>query len=321
MNPFQDHYDSCNHGNPRDKYESLDDGPHLVDIEPVGLCNFSCLMCPTGVGALKRSQGFMSFDTYKNIIKKTEPFKSAIRYICWGESLLHPLFVEMVRTATKSGRITHLNTNASKLTPKMAGDLVEAGLTSIKFSFQGTDRETYKMMRQTDFFDGMLEAIGYMRDARRDGLPYISASTSVTDETPEMVGDFRKRLEPLVDHLSIGRTIFDFLDFNAVPKRHRERLMAAAAACTAEKNHPVPCPEVYDKLSIHWDGAVRVCCNDAVGETDLGNVNVNSMEEIWRHPTMEMYRKRLAVKDYSLPLCESCYDYQDLVDEHVHKIS
>ena len=292
----------------------------MVDIEPVGLCNFSCLMCPTGVNALKRSQGFMSFETYQNIIEKTAPFNSAIRYICWGESLLHPLFVEMVRKARKSGRITHLNTNASKLTPEYAENLVEAGLTSIKFSFQGTDRETYKMMRQTDFFDGMLDAIGYMRAAQRHGTPYIAASTSITDETPEMVTAFRERLEPLVDHLSIGRTVFDFLDFNAVPKRHRARLEAAAAACTAEKSHPVPCPEVYDKLSIHWDGAVRVCCNDATGETDLGNINTNSMEEIWRHPTIEKYRKKLARKDYSLPLCRDCYDYQGLVEDHVEKV-
>lgn len=316
MNPFQDHYDSCNHGNPRDKYESLDDGPHLVDIEPVGLCNFRCLMCPTGLQSLTRPQDFMSLETFDAILEKTEPFHSSIRFIGWGEPLMHPDIVEMVHLANRAGRLTHINTNASKMTAKLAMSLAASGLDSIKFSFQGTDRDTYKMMRQTDFFDGMLEAIGHMVKVQLDGQPFIAASTSTTDETPEMIEAFRVKLSPMVDHLSIGKTIFEFMDFAAVPKKYKERLEQAAKLCTVEKAHPVPCPEVYDKLTVHWDGSVRVCCNDYDGETDLGNVNLNSMGEIWRHPTMEKYRKKLARKDYSLPLCRDCYDYMDLTEEN-----
>ena len=152
INPFANHYALCNSGTSAEKYASLADGPHLVDIEPVGLCNFKCTFCPTGLGALGRPSGFMSAETHANILKKTQFPVADIRYIGWGESLMHPDIVSFVREATDAGRLSHINTNASKLTYGMACDLVDVGLTSIKFSFQGTDRETYKKMRPIEFF-------------------------------------------------------------------------------------------------------------------------------------------------------------------------
>ena len=213
------------------------------------------------------------------------------------------------------GRLTHINTNASKLTYGMACDLVDAGLTSIKFSFQGTDRETYKMMRRIDFFDGMIEAIETMRAARNNRVyPFIAASTTTTDETPEMIEGFKNRISPLVDHLGIGLTIFEFIDMASVPPKQRERLERAAAMATVVKKHPSPCPEVYNKLSIHWDGDIVTCCNAYDGKSKIGNINTDSMKDIWRHPLMETYRERLARNDYSLPYCEKCFDYLGLTE-------
>jgi radical SAM protein with 4Fe4S-binding SPASM domain len=71
---------------------------------------------------------------------------------------------------------------------------------------------------------------------------------------------------------------------------------------------------VFDKLSVHYDGSVRVCCNDFDGITNLGNVNEAPLSEIWRHPQMEEYRKRLSANEYGGKLCGSCYDYAGLTE-------
>lgn len=316
MNPFHAMYDAFNHGTSRGKLAGLPDGPVMVDLEPTALCNMRCTMCPTGLQALGRPAGFMSAETYGALLEKTQPFKSALRFIGFGEPLMHPDIVGMVARASEAGRLSHINTNGSKLTPPLAEQLVAAGLSSIKFSFQGTDSATYLAMRRTDFFEGLLEAIATMRRARGgERYPYIAASTSTTDETPEMVEAFRARMAPLVDGLSIGKTIFEYIDMAAVPPKHRARLEAAAELSTVTKRHPAPCPEIYEKLTVHWDGAVRVCCNDWSGTTDLGNIVDDEMATIWRHPTMEMYRGRVAERDYSLHLCDTCWDYMDLTEE------
>lgn len=314
MNPFDALYAVCNADTAVAKYAALPAGPSIVDIEPVGLCNMRCVMCPTGLQALGRAGGFMSAETFQAILDKTAPFKSAIRFIGWGEPTMHFQLPEFIRLAAAAGRLTHLNTNGSILMTRgaLANKLVAAGLSSIKFSFQGTDPETYYAMRRTDFFEDLLRAIARMREARDSyglGTPFIAASTTITVETPRQVLMFRERLEPLVDHLGIGSTIFEFIDMAAVPLKQRALLEEAAAAQTVVKRHPSPCPEIYDKISIHWDGSVRVCCNDYSGRTNLGNIVTDEFPSIWRHPIMEEYRVRVAEGRYEGPLCGSCWDY------------
>lgn len=305
MNPFLPLYQTCNQGPPEAKLVNLADLPIIVDLEPVGACNFRCVMCPTGLGMLGRPSGFMDKDTHAAILGKFP--QAALRYIGWGEPTLHPLLPFFIDRAKVDRRITHINTNGSLIDATLAGSLVDSGLDSIKFSFQGADRESYLKMRKTDFFDGMLEAIALMKSVRKDGKPWISASTTTTTESPEVIQSFIERMSGLVDHLSIGRTTFAFIDRERIPK---SRVEGFDKARVEDKiRHPIPCPEVFDKLTVHWDGAVRVCCNDYSGITNLGNVNTNTPGEIWRHPTMMEYRERLSRKEYEGPLCKTCDSY------------
>ena len=197
------------------------------------------------------------------------------------------------------------------MTGELAERLANAGLSSVKFSFQGVDKVSYREMRQTDFFEGMQEAIERIRGVRN--RPWIQVSTSTTYETPEQVEAFLELMSPLADQISIGKTIFEYMDLEAV-RTDKDLFRKLSALESTEKRHPDPCPEVFDKLSISVDGTARVCCNDYNGVTDLGNVNVSTLREMWRHPEIEAYRKRLAQKNYDAPLCETCWDYMDLTD-------
>lgn len=264
---------------------------------------------------MKRPSGFMGKDVFESIVDQCVDRCHGVRFIGWGEPLLHPEIVKFVSYATDNDILTHINTNASKLDMRMAEELVDAGLSSIKFSFQGVDGESYKAMRKTDFFEGMIKAIERMTVARgHRKFPYIAASTSTTEETKDQIESFRDRLEPIVDSLSIGKTIFGFMDLKAARLTDKEREMIEKMVAVESKtlHHPDPCPEVYDKLTIQWDGAVRVCCNDHSGATDLGNVKTSTLENIWVHPVITHYRERLANKEYSGPLCSVCYDYAGL---------
>lgn len=315
MNPFQSLYDSFNYGTSREKYDSLPDFPRMLDIELTSACNFRCLQCPVGNHSMTRPAVFMSANVFASIVDQCAPHGTALRLIGWGEPMLHPNIVDLIHYAAEAGLLIHLNTNASKLTPQVCEELVDAGLSSIKLSFQGVDRQSYLEMRRTDFFDGMIRAIGWMNDARgHRKLPFIAASTSITYESDEQVAEFRALMEPLVDHLSVGRTTFDFMDMKAVRLKPAEKAMLErlAGLQTVAKRHPDPCPEVFDKLSIHADGNAVVCCNAYDNEGVIGNVNDTPIAELWRHPTIEAYRERLARREYTGPLCGQCFDYMSL---------
>ncbi len=313
--PFAPLYDICNAGSNASKYGALADFPKIIDVELTSACNFRCKMCPTGNLSLTRPAGFMDMSLVTEIAKQCEPHGTAVRFIGWGEPLLHEFVAESVFRFTQRRLLSHINTNGSKLTPHMAQWLINAGLSSLKFSFQGVDRKSYEEMRGTDYFDGLLETAAMVKELRGTRpYPYLHISTSITDESSETVAAFRERAAQCADSVTIGHTTFDYMNWKAARLRPHEIevLKRLAGAQTVEKRHPTPCTEIFDKLSIHFDGSVRVCCNDHSGETNLGNVNDAPLADIWRHHQIEAYRKTLAAGRYEGPLCSVCYDYSDL---------
>lgn len=310
-NPFAPLYATCNSGSNASKYASLAPFPKIIDVELTSACNFRCLMCPTGNLSLKRPAGFMEQATFRALVTQC-PADTAYRFIGWGEPLLHPEITEFVGWPLG---LTHINTNGSKLTPALAEDLIRVGLKSLKFSFQGADRKSYAEMRNTDFFDELLAKAKMVKELRGTRpYPYLHISTSITYESSETVAAFRERAAQCADLVTVGHTTWDYFDSRAARLRPHEveRLEQLKALSTDKKRHPVPCNEIFDKLSIHYDGSVRVCCNDHSGETYLGNVNETPIAEIWRHPQIEAYRQTLAEGRYEGPLCSVCYDYSDL---------
>ena len=293
-NPFQWLHDECNSGPASRKYEELPPFPRMIDIELTNTCDFRCRMCPTGNRAMKRPVGFMAWETFEKIVDQCGPEGTALRFIGWGEPLMHPAFHRFLRYAKEALLLVHLNTNGSKMNDWMAGMLIKGHLDSIKFSFQGVDRQSYHDMRKTDFFEELFHKIRRMHMKRGDkGRPFMAVSTTITDETPEMVDRFRRRFGGVCDQVSVGRTVTGY--YGGEPDEGLE--------------HLDPCPEVYDKLSISWDGSVRLCCHDFNGTTNLGNVNAMTIETIWHDQLLHDYRVYLMAKIYDQAPCYDCWDY------------
>jgi radical SAM protein with 4Fe4S-binding SPASM domain len=67
-----------------------------------------------------------------------------------------------------------------------------------------------------------------------------------------------------------------------------------AAAPLNESAQGKKCAKPFRELSVRWDGAVAVCCNDWRGVMEIGNVNeVGHIDEIWQHPAMGAIRRHL----------------------------
>jgi len=74
------------------------------------------------------------------------------------------------------------------------------------------------------------------------------------------------------------------------------------------------CNEVYDKLSINWDGTVSACCGDYDNYMLVGNLNKSSIQDIWQN-SMELKQFRDMLNEFrhsELPLCKNCYDTMNL---------
>lgn len=222
-NPFTPLYQACNAGNSRHKFDNLPDFPRLLDVEMTNLCNFRCLMCPTGNFSQKREKGFMSPAVFGRIVEEIAGRGTGLRFIRWGEPLMNPDLISYLKAAKTAGALLHLNTNGSHLTEEMAHDLLAVPIDSIKFSFQGVDRASYAEMRNIDYFEELIGKIELLTRLRGDAdKPYVQVSTTITYETPDMVETFERQFQPLADAVNVGRTSFDWMDLNAVRLRPNE---------------------------------------------------------------------------------------------------
>jgi len=66
------------------------------------------------------------------------------------------------------------------------------------------------------------------------------------------------------------------------------------------------CTKPFRLLNINWQGWALVCCQDYHGQMKIGNVAQHTVIELWNHPILNEYRRRLYKKDRTLPLCRVC---------------
>jgi radical SAM protein with 4Fe4S-binding SPASM domain len=86
-------------------------------------------------------------------------------------------------------------------------------------------------------------------------------------------------------------------------------LMNRAGAIYKRKNprKNEPCQRPSCQLIIDWQGNVILCCNDYYSEYKLGNVNEESIIDIWQKPRFKEYRRALeSGKREAIKICAGC---------------
>lgn len=308
VNPFARLYDYQNKTPSDVQVNEMGDFPLLIDVELTNRCNMRCIFCAQR--AMKRARVNMTEEHYSMLLDETAPRGTPLRFIRWGEPLLHPRFLDFIRMAKEKGLLLHVTTNGLLMDQAMAAALVDLELDSIKFSFQGVDAKTYSEMRRADAFNkviGNLELLHLTRGRREK--PFIHVSTSITRENEEQVASFKALAGRFADSVEAGNTnlsrynIFE-LDLT---REERDAFMAMYEQETVDRQYK-HCPEVFTKLSVNSDGSVSACCGDYDNAFVVGNLGEDTLESIWKNQQMMEIRNILARMQHKrLTLCNSCY--------------
>jgi radical SAM protein with 4Fe4S-binding SPASM domain len=117
-------------------------------------------------------------------------------------------------------------------------------------------------------------------------------------------------IRPYVDHVGVGYTNLEYMDVSKAKlrKEEEERIQFLKSQQIKFGKHP-ECPEVFDKVSVNFDGSVSACCFDYDNEMIIGNLKESSIAQIWEAPAMRHYRTLLANMQHDqIGLCSKCYD-------------
>lgn len=68
----------------------------------------------------------------------------------------------------------------------------------------------------------------------------------------------------------------------------------------------IPCFMPFQQMIIRPDGKVSLCCNDALGKVTLGDLNMQTVQEVWNSKTYSEIREKTAEHPETVELCKHC---------------
>jgi MoaA/NifB/PqqE/SkfB family radical SAM enzyme len=220
------------------------------------------------------------------------------------EPLLHPDLVHFVRFSMAHGAAGfHITTNGTLMTRQLAGDLMDAGLTSIYFSMDAFSDEGYKAIRHgnlkdlTARVDAFLDEKAKRKANIRTGISMI-LQEPVLNEVDAFTDYWIKKTDVVI--------VYQLSRVQGIEDVHRGYFFDPPKQRT-------PCPLPWTEMYVLPEGEVITCCRadlmvGRVGIFCMGNVSKNSLQEVWGGRIYSEYRDQLFGNDKNhLPqICYGC---------------
>jgi len=276
--------------------------PYQIIIETTAFCNMKCTMC--GHKDMKRKKGNMSMTLFKKIIDEiaSENKDTEIWMTFYGDALIlgYKLYY-MIEYAKKKG-LTNvvLNSNAMLLDEDAACWLIESGLDRFIVSIDAATKQTYEKLRVGGIYEVMDKNVRNIINLKNKlGLkkPKIEVQFSIMEENEHEFEQFKKYW------LSQGALV-----------KYREKLTWTGSVDAANLDPSIdriPCPWGIKTCAIHYNGDIVICAVDYEGKEIFGNVNSNTIKDIWQTAHREARLNHLAGNWDKIPqLCMKCLDWQ-----------
>ncbi len=155
--------------------------PLKIEMDITNQCNIRCIMCPfsdPAIGGRKRRD--LSLDMFSRWANEMFSAATHVGLMFGTEPTLNSNLLSFVRIA-KEFRVpnVYFSTNAMKLTPALAGDLIDAGLDEVNVSLDGGTKETFERIRRKAKWDivvGNLRSLRDQKTARKLSRPRLHMS-------------------------------------------------------------------------------------------------------------------------------------------------
>jgi radical SAM protein with 4Fe4S-binding SPASM domain len=111
----------------------------------------------------------------------------------------------------------------------------------------------------------------------------------------------------------VGHTSLQHVTSDKIPEKAKALFDKLLTGESIEKTYK-KCNEVYNKLSINWDGTVSACCFDFDNYMVIGDLTKTSIQDIWlTSEKLKYFRSVLNAQGHKdLPLCRNCFDPMNL---------
>jgi radical SAM protein with 4Fe4S-binding SPASM domain len=292
--------------------------PRQIGLSLSLLCPSNCIYCAErGIGIPTR---IMPLPLVRKLLAEAAAadFAGAFSLSENGEALVHPEFktiLKELRARFPRNEII-LFTNMVLLDAERARDILEQGVNCVRFNFDGASADTYEYVKRNRQFDRVKRNIVALFKARQElaspcriGVGFVTARafaaeiegcpSAFPDDTAAILDFFAPLLRPGDEIGADEVTLEKYQPFLKRPKRE-------------------PCDlwrRVLDEIMVAPNGQVYICCADYGVSSSLGNLNEQTIREIWsgaaRHGALRhIFRQEY---DQAFAVCRTClpsYNYR-----------
>ena len=282
-------------------------------IEVFGGCNYSCKMCPQTTGRGSDWKKKMPLDFFESILDQL-PGKPLINLEGSGEPSLLPDLPLYVEACTKRGLKSYMYCNGSKLVGDFAKDVVDAGISLIRFSCIGYDRPTYNHWMNVDNFDLILDNArflsNYVKESQKDCT--IASYHLILDNTKieEEVNLYRKNFIEKAGTVGYVWKMHNWSgNYKPIYFRNAEKKKSCGRPAA---------PELTVRAGGNGKlGAVTPCCQTLgppnESKSVLGHFEDQTFEEIWNGQLYNDLRVKHSENRFDeIDYCKNCdFLYED----------
>lgn len=285
--------------------------PRALHIEATNACNARCVFC--AYDQMQRPKVVMGMPDFERVVDQYVAMGGSHVSLTpiVGDPFVDPhLFARLDRLAQTPGiRGFYFFTNAILMTPEASERLLALGeRLTVCVSLGGFDAPTYERVMGVDRFETVWENLRAFVDLRGQSASAPRLEIHLRCPESRCAGP---RWAELHEWESRGLVVLARIDtYDSWAGRIDRRTLEAAGL----KARPMPykrgaCELLYMKPVVLADGEVNACaCRDVEAELRVGNLDHQSLEQVWKGTAVEELVARHERGDYP-DVCRRCTYY------------
>lgn len=279
--------------------------PRNALVELSNWCNHACIFCTNP--RMNRGKGFLDIDLFRKFLNEAVP--AGLRELglyTTGEPFFVKNLPDFVRVAKESGiEYVYITTNGALATIDRVTPVIDAGLSSLKFSFNAGSREKYKLVHGKDDFDKVLSNIRNIWTYKTENkLPLrMLASCIVTKFIEDEIEKVKALLLPYVEEIV----------FVGVGNQGGQSVEQSLQLASYLSDKPLPrgqkaspCAMLWTRLHLTFEGYLTLCCVDYENALTYADVRNTSVKDAWNNIQIQEMRRRHQSQNLQGTLCRNC---------------
>ena len=298
------------------------ENPFVFNIEVTNNCNMRCIMCPR-TSLMTRKIKSIGTNTFEKVLEQITPYSNetlttfshwvedelkvspaeesedhfyyfilagALNLHGYGETMIDPNVVQRVQACTDRGFPSYFSCVPANIKPDRTLELMKAGLSYLKFALESLDDDRQREIRgkRADFtnaFEKIKKAVKLKKVHQQDTLLIgTMLEMSNTPEHHNMHMEFQKLMR--------GEGIYSYIKTQDNRWLHEETSVERKGAPKEYCEYP------WTSLTVMADGNVVPCTQDYDCEMVMGNVNEQSLDEIWNGEKYKEFRRSHILGDF-----------------------